>query len=48
MHVGDWRPTDYSRYFIGCHDVALVDNGLGIENGEQGVAVTVCTVGGGR
>jgi hypothetical protein len=43
IHVGDWRPTDWSPFFIGCHDVAHIDNGLGIPNGEQGNAVSVCT-----
>jgi 4-amino-4-deoxy-L-arabinose transferase-like glycosyltransferase len=43
IHVGDWRPTDYGQFFTGCHDVAHIDNGLGIENGEQGTAITVCT-----
>lgn len=43
LHVGDWRPTDYGNYFTGCRDVATIDNGLGIENGEQGKAVSVCT-----
>ena len=43
VHVGDWRPTDYGTYFTGCRDVATIDNGLGIENGEQGTAVSVCT-----
>ena len=43
IHVGDWRPTDYGDYFTGCRDVATVDNGLGVENAEQGTAVTVCT-----
>ena len=43
VHVGDWRPTDYGAYFTGCQDVAHIDNGLGIPNGEQGEAVTVCT-----
>ncbi len=43
VHVGDWRPTDYSDYFTGCQDVAHIDDGLGVQNGEQGVAVTVCT-----
>jgi Dolichyl-phosphate-mannose-protein mannosyltransferase len=43
IHVGDWRPTDYGNYFTGCRDVATIDNGLGIENGEQGTAVTVCS-----
>ena len=43
VHVGDWRPTDYGNYFSGCRDIATIDNGLGIENGEQGTAVSVCT-----
>jgi 4-amino-4-deoxy-L-arabinose transferase-like glycosyltransferase len=43
VHVGDWRPTDWSQFFVGCHDVAYVDNGLGIPNAEQGTAVSVCT-----
>ena len=43
IHVGDWRPTDYGTYFTGCRDVAHIDNGLGIQNGEQEEAVTVCT-----
>jgi hypothetical protein len=43
VHVGDWRPVDWSQFFAGCHVVAYVDNGLGITNGEQGTAVSVCT-----
>lgn len=43
IHVGDWRPTDYGQFFTGCQVVATIDNGLGVENGEQGEAVTVCT-----
>ena len=43
IHVGDWRPADWSQFFVGCHDVAHIDNGLGIQNSEQGEAVTVCT-----
>ena len=43
VHVGDWRPTDFSAYFSGCHDVAHIDDGVAVQNGEQGVAVTVCT-----
>jgi hypothetical protein len=43
VHVGDWRPADWSRFFVGCHVVAYADNGLGIINGEQGTAVSVCT-----
>jgi hypothetical protein len=43
VHVGDWRPADWSRFFVGCRIVAHIDNGLGINNGEQGKAVSVCT-----
>ena len=43
IHVGDWRPDNFGDYFTGCHDVATIDNGLGIANGEQGSAVSVCT-----
>jgi hypothetical protein len=43
VHVGDWRPTDWDRYFTGCRDVAHIDNRLGIVNSEQGRPVTVCT-----
>ncbi|MDQ2788817.1 MAG: glycosyltransferase family 39 protein [Actinomycetota bacterium] len=43
VHVGDWRPADWNQFFIGCRDVAHIDNGLGIDNGEQGTAVSVCT-----
>jgi hypothetical protein len=43
VHVGDWRPTDWSAYFVGCTDVARIDNGLGVQNAEQGKAVSVCT-----
>jgi len=42
IHVGDWRPADWHPHFTGCTDVAVVDNGLGIHNGEQGTAVSVC------
>ena len=43
IHVGDWRPADYGQFFTGCQVVATIDNGFGIENGEQGEAVTVRT-----
>ena len=43
IHVGDWRPIAYANYFTGCGDVAAIDNGVGVENGEQGTAVTLCT-----
>jgi hypothetical protein len=43
IHIGDWRPTNWAQYFNGCRDVAHIDNGLGIDNGEQGQPITVCT-----
>ena len=43
VHVGDWRPADWSQFFADCRDVAHIDNGLGIDNGEQGKTVSVCT-----
>jgi dolichyl-phosphate-mannose-protein mannosyltransferase len=42
IHVGDWRPAAWGEFFDRCRDVAHIDNGLGIDNGEQGQAVTVC------
>jgi len=43
VHVGDWRPADWTQYFVDCHDVAHIDNQLGIDNSEQGAAVTICS-----
>ncbi|HVA84765.1 MAG TPA: hypothetical protein VNF73_00460, partial [Candidatus Saccharimonadales bacterium] len=43
VHVGDWRPADWSAFFVGCHVVAHVDNGLGVQNSMQGEAILVCT-----
>jgi Dolichyl-phosphate-mannose-protein mannosyltransferase len=43
VHVGDWRPEDWRQYFVGCRAVATIDNGLGIDNSEQGKQVSVCT-----
>ena len=43
VHVGDWRPADWNRYFVGCRDVAHIDNHLGIDNSEQDAAVTICS-----
>ena len=40
VHVGDWRPADWSQFFVGCRDLAHIDNRLGIQNGEQGTAST--------
>lgn len=38
---GDRLGTD-PGWAQGCREVARVDNGLGVENGEQGGAVLVC------
>jgi 4-amino-4-deoxy-L-arabinose transferase-like glycosyltransferase len=43
VHVGDWRPTDYGAFFVGCRVVAHVDNGLGVPNSMQGESIWVCT-----
>ena len=43
VHVGDWRPADWTQFFVDCRDVARIDNRLGIDNSEQGKAVSVCT-----
>ena len=43
VHVGDWTATDWSPYFTGCRTVTHIDNGLGIENQEQGQAISVCS-----
>jgi 4-amino-4-deoxy-L-arabinose transferase-like glycosyltransferase len=43
IHVGGWRPADWRPYFTGCMDAATVDNGVGIDNAEQGGRVSVCT-----
>ena len=43
VHVGDWRPTDWSQFFVGCRVVATVDTRLGLANSEQGKDVSVCT-----
>ena len=43
VHVGDWTGADWSPYFTGCRTVAHIDNGLGVENQEQGQAISVCS-----
>ncbi len=43
VHVGDWRPADFRLFFVGCRNVTHIDNKLGIQNSEQGEAVSVCT-----
>ncbi|MHB8399664.1 MAG: glycosyltransferase family 39 protein [Candidatus Limnocylindrales bacterium] len=43
VHVGDWTSAASSADFVGCRIVARIDNGLGIQNQEQGQQVSVCT-----
>jgi hypothetical protein len=43
VHVGDWRPADWSQFFTDCRTVAHVDNGHGLANSEQGKPIDVCT-----
>lgn len=43
IHIGDWRPANYSDYFSGCHDVAHVHNSLGVATSVEGEAVSICT-----
>jgi len=43
IHVGDWRPADWSQYLVGCRVVASIDNGVGLDNAEQGEPVSLCT-----
>ncbi len=40
--VGAMRPAFVDRHFGGCIVVATVDNGLGVDNEEQGAPVRVC------
>ena len=42
VHVGDWAAPDWSPLFTDCRTVAHIDNGLGINNQEQGQAISVC------
>jgi Dolichyl-phosphate-mannose-protein mannosyltransferase len=43
IHVGDWTTAGWSPYFATCRTVARINNGLGIDNQEQGQAVSVCS-----
>jgi hypothetical protein len=42
IHVGDWTTEDWSPYFEDCQVAAHIDDGLGIDNQEQGQAISVC------
>jgi 4-amino-4-deoxy-L-arabinose transferase-like glycosyltransferase len=40
--VGDPNPAAAGPYFTDCRALARVDNGVGLENQEQGLAVMIC------
>ena len=40
--VGRLEHNLLARDFVGCHLQARVDNGVGLDNGEQGQPVTFC------
>ena len=42
IHVGDWTTDEWSPYFEDCQVAAHIDDGLGIDNQEQGQAISVC------
>ncbi len=42
IHVGDWTTDQWSPYFEDCQEAAQIDDGLGIDNQEQGQAISVC------
>ena len=42
IHVGDWTTDQWSPYFEDCEVAAHIDDGLGIDNQEQGQAISVC------
>jgi hypothetical protein len=43
VHVGDWTIAEWSPDFVGCRTVTRIDNGFGIQNQEQGQAISVCS-----
>ncbi|MFJ4101105.1 hypothetical protein [Amycolatopsis japonica] len=43
MSYADWGPPPVTASGpVGCREVAVHDNGLGVENGEQGVRISLC------
>ena len=40
--VGFDGPADAAPYFVGCRTVATVDNGVGLDNDENGLPVQLC------
>jgi hypothetical protein len=39
-------PTDAAPYFVGCHTVGNIDNGVGLDNDEQGLPILLCRLAG--
>ncbi|HEX2307515.1 MAG TPA: glycosyltransferase family 39 protein [Jatrophihabitantaceae bacterium] len=39
-------PTDTAPYFVDCHTVGKIDNGVGLDNDEQGLLVLLCRLAG--
>jgi uncharacterized membrane protein len=35
-------PTDAAPYFVDCHTLSKIDNGVGLDNDEQGLPVLLC------
>ena len=42
VHVGDWTDGDWMPYFEDCETITHIDDGVGVENQEQGQAISVC------
>jgi Dolichyl-phosphate-mannose-protein mannosyltransferase len=42
VHVGDWTAAEWTPYFTDCQTVTHIDDGVGVENQEQGQAIWVC------
>jgi hypothetical protein len=41
--VGDYDAAQLAGWFTGCRVTATVDNGVGVDNDEQGVPIRVCS-----
>ena len=40
--IGYNSSTDAAPYFVDCHTVGKIDNGIGLDNDEQGVPLLLC------
>jgi hypothetical protein len=41
--IGWFEEVDLARWFTGCRTAATVDNGLDIDNDEQGAPIRICS-----